>query len=224
MKISITLSIIILAIVGLLGSRATSQLAEAREKQGDLIAKASSVGIVINPSDPTHHRVIPINRRGDREGKAREMVADLISSIKKMKAFMSEMEEMEVLMMEMKAAAEQRNELLDEAKWKAKGREMWREMDDRSLAVMEGLMALDSTGMKMFISEIRSNNDFTEDTRKELLGLTISALANSRPQSALALYLEFPEALSGPDELYTCLLYTSPSPRDGLLSRMPSSA
>ena len=24
--------------------------------------------------------------------------------------------------------------------------------------------------------------------------------------------------------LYTCLLYTSPSPRDGLLSRMPSSA
>ena len=26
------------------------------------------------------------------------------------------------------------------------------------------------------------------------------------------------------DEAYNCLLYTSPSPRDGLLSRMPSSA
>ena len=26
------------------------------------------------------------------------------------------------------------------------------------------------------------------------------------------------------DMYYTCLLYTSPSPRDGLLSRMPSSA
>ena len=26
------------------------------------------------------------------------------------------------------------------------------------------------------------------------------------------------------DAGYTCLLYTSPSPRDGLLSRMPSSA
>ena len=25
-------------------------------------------------------------------------------------------------------------------------------------------------------------------------------------------------------QIYTCLLYTSPSPRDGLLSRMPSSA
>ena len=27
-----------------------------------------------------------------------------------------------------------------------------------------------------------------------------------------------------PEHLYVCLLYTSPSPRDGLLSRMPSSA
>ena len=27
-----------------------------------------------------------------------------------------------------------------------------------------------------------------------------------------------------PDKEYICLLYTSPSPRDGLLSRMPSSA
>ena len=26
------------------------------------------------------------------------------------------------------------------------------------------------------------------------------------------------------DQFYDCLLYTSPSPRDGLLSRMPSSA
>ena len=32
------------------------------------------------------------------------------------------------------------------------------------------------------------------------------------------------EGIPNPYELYTCLLYTSPSPRDGLLSRMPSSA
>ena len=30
--------------------------------------------------------------------------------------------------------------------------------------------------------------------------------------------------VSGHADIYTCLLYTSPSPRDGLLSRMPSSA
>ena len=31
-------------------------------------------------------------------------------------------------------------------------------------------------------------------------------------------------ALTEAGETYSCLLYTSPSPRDGLLSRMPSSA
>ena len=30
--------------------------------------------------------------------------------------------------------------------------------------------------------------------------------------------------LAGDGNHYSCLLYTSPSPRDGLLSRMPSSA
>ena len=30
--------------------------------------------------------------------------------------------------------------------------------------------------------------------------------------------------LNEPDDFLNCLLYTSPSPRDGLLSRMPSSA
>ena len=36
---------------------------------------------------------------------------------------------------------------------------------------------------------------------------------------------EFARLLTAKDiALYHCLLYTSPSPRDGLLSRMPSSA
>ena len=35
---------------------------------------------------------------------------------------------------------------------------------------------------------------------------------------------EFGLAVETHDELEDCLLYTSPSPRDGLLSRMPSSA
>ena len=33
-----------------------------------------------------------------------------------------------------------------------------------------------------------------------------------------------PQELTGMLDTYRCLLYTSPSPRDGLLSRMPSSA
>ena len=36
--------------------------------------------------------------------------------------------------------------------------------------------------------------------------------------------LEREERNGIPEVIYGCLLYTSPSPRDGLLSRMPSSA
>ena len=32
------------------------------------------------------------------------------------------------------------------------------------------------------------------------------------------------QSVDYPDHIHPCLLYTSPSPRDGLLSRMPSSA
>ena len=40
----------------------------------------------------------------------------------------------------------------------------------------------------------------------------------------LAAALEKPILVEGPPGVGNCLLYTSPSPRDGLLSRMPSSA
>ena len=36
--------------------------------------------------------------------------------------------------------------------------------------------------------------------------------------------VHFPDSISDIQPLEGCLLYTSPSPRDGLLSRMPSSA
>ena len=42
-----------------------------------------------------------------------------------------------------------------------------------------------------------------------------------RMEAAVPVTYEFMDSLV---EYYTCLLYTSPSPRDGLLSRMPSSA
>ena len=51
--------------------------------------------------------------------------------------------------------------------------------------------------------------------------VVVLAIANKkqRPQRALPELEELAKRLS-----WNCLLYTSPSPRDGLLSRMPSSA
>ena len=48
--------------------------------------------------------------------------------------------------------------------------------------------------------------------------------ANENQALKLLGAIETLEYLAQPDEVDNCLLYTSPSPRDGLLSRMPSSA
>ena len=49
----------------------------------------------------------------------------------------------------------------------------------------------------------------------------VATPASTVDQAAAPVAVAERDALTGD---YTCLLYTSPSPRDGLLSRMPSSA
>ena len=51
-------------------------------------------------------------------------------------------------------------------------------------------------------------------------------LQEGKPAEEIVLqyYKEHPDCIFICDEIGNCLLYTSPSPRDGLLSRMPSSA
>ena len=73
----------------------------------------------------------------------------------------------------------------------------------------------------------QSNRETTVSASK-LVMLARYALTN---QSNLYLFhgtnkhgCVLPKALLKVDKFTTCLLYTSPSPRDGLLSRMPSSA
>src|SRR5665647_385229 len=52
-------------------------------------------------------------------------------------------------------------------------------------------------------------------------GLLLQRLA---PHLVRPVQFLYPLTHRGWERLYVCLLYTSPSPRDGLLSRMPSSA
>ena len=54
--------------------------------------------------------------------------------------------------------------------------------------------------------------DFIQQAGREGVGIVINPAAYTHTSVALH------------DALKACLLYTSPSPRDGLLSRMPSSA
>ena len=58
----------------------------------------------------------------------------------------------------------------------------------------------------------------------EGLGIGYQTLAESRPDIVMTSVTPFGQDGPYSQWSYTCLLYTSPSPRDGLLSRMPSSA
>ena len=73
--------------------------------------------------------------------------------------------------------------------------------------------------------------EVTVDTDKDTAVIHDGATAGGHPvmkedgsNSAIALGSEGSPALKFTGDVDTCLLYTSPSPRDATLSRMPSSA
>ena len=57
-----------------------------------------------------------------------------------------------------------------------------------------------------------------------LEGLVFQATKIDINENVLTITLNRPEKKNALNNVMICLLYTSPSPRDGLLSRMPSSA
>ena len=113
--------------------------------------------------------------------------------------------------------------------------------DDLKVMIAEGkLDAVETEGGNLLISEnslkliikesqvieqLETNQDIiTEDVKKLL---SQAAFFIERQESELKTYKEREGkhiSLLENAELHICLLYTSPSPRDGLLSRMPSSA
>ena len=66
--------------------------------------------------------------------------------------------------------------------------------------------------------------DQTQDTLNELFSVPIGGGTASRLNRTLTSGGDVQTFRISPDSNWVCLLYTSPSPRDGLLSRMPSSA
>ena len=80
--------------------------------------------------------------------------------------------------------------------------------------------------MNSELSEIKSNKSVTLENMRVML-TTLSFAKNDKSQvlSSKVLAKVSPlEPISRMQIVKNCLLYTSPSPRDGLLSRMPSSA
>ena len=87
-------------------------------------------------------------------------------------------------------------------------------IDDRLLQPESATQAYEDT-WKVMMEVVKKNFRFSED--KFLFGPNAKFAGLDLAPNPTGLFTIKPERKS-------CLLYTSPSPRDGLLSRMPSSA
>ena len=91
----------------------------------------------------------------------------------------------------------------------------------QSHRAQKGKLSRSSTGRKSTLAASYSSSPSSENERSiQVHPHVLSAYAfDVNPNFELTV-----STVAGRAETKTCLLYTSPSPRDGLLSRMPSSA
>jgi hypothetical protein len=63
--------------------------------------------------------------------------------------------------------------------------------------IMDRMMSLDSAQLKILIAEVRAAKDIKDETRGELIRLSLGMLAKDSPQTALALLIEMSDLFEG---------------------------
>ena len=95
-------------------------------------------------------------------------------------------------------------------------------MTNKFASTKRAIAECDVCGFQFKLRELRSKVVRGRDTN--ILACP-ECFDGDHPQNKQGMFpVEDPQAIRNPRTPNTCLLYTSPSPRDGLLSRMPSSA
>lgn len=161
MKISIALSLLILALAGAYGWNGHQRLEDARKTRARLVAEAARLGIATDPAHPED--TVRLTKRGtreDKEAEARLAAKDFI-------AFAKEME-----------AIEKNGGQPDEATQK------------RIMGFLDRIMSLDASQVKILIAEVRNAPDLRDESRQGLIGFSIMSLAGDHPQTALAIFTE----------------------------------
>jgi len=160
MKISITASIIILLAAAFIGWQNHQRLVSIRESHARLVAAASELGLSFNRSNPEDPIRITKREREDKSADAKLAAAELIAYHRDMEKFGN-------------------NGIpRDEAS------------QEKMLAMMDRMWSLDSSQLKIVITQINAAKDLKEQTRKNLINHAIMTLANDHPQAALALLTE----------------------------------
>jgi hypothetical protein len=166
-KISIAASILILLLAALFGFHGHHQLFTVRENHDKLVASANQLGISIDPSHPSTPVRITKREREDKEADAKAASVEFI-------AYAREME-----------ANREKGVSTDVAQQK------------RQMEIMDRMLTLNSAQMKILIAELRAAKDLKDETREELIYLSLFMLSNDSPQAVLALLTEPSDLFKG---------------------------
>ena len=160
MKISIAVSLLILAVAGVLGWQDHQRLATVREHHAKLVAEAATLGLALDPTHPADPVRVTKRERENRVADAKQAAVEFI-------AFAKEMD-----------SIEKKGGPPDEA------------MQKRVMEFIDRMMSLDASQLKILIAEVRADKSLKDETRNNLIGFSIMTLANDHPQAALALFIE----------------------------------
>jgi hypothetical protein len=165
MKVSIAAAILILLVAALMGVPNHQRLSSIRESHAKLVATAAQLGISTDPSHPDHHVRITKRDRENKEADAKLAAVEFIAYAKEMEAM------------------------------KKNGGPPDQAQQKRIMEIMDRMMSLDSTQLKILIAELRAAKDLKDETRQGLIGFSIMTLSNDHPQAALALVTESSDIL-----------------------------
>ena len=77
------------------------------------------------------------------------------------------------------------------------GKDLDEPADDKAMDLMNRLLLLDASQLKLVVSGLRDDKSLTEESRRNMIGFAIMMLGNDHPAAALTLYGETADLLGG---------------------------
>ncbi len=167
MKCSILATLLILAIGGVMGFLKSQQLTALRDDHRELAAQAKKLGISPTPSAASDDPTSTKRPRQDGGNEARAITAELIALAHQIES------------------------------QKKSGQEFDEMADEKSADLMNRLIKLDASQLKLVIAGLRADQTLPEESRRNMLGFSIMMLGDDHPAAALALFTESSDLLNG---------------------------
>ncbi|MEO5917167.1 MAG: hypothetical protein ABIS50_23255 [Luteolibacter sp.] len=164
-KFPLATTLLILVVGGAMGWMHQQRLATLRADHHLLVEQAEKLGISSAPANASDDPRITKRQRQDGESDAHAMAAELV-------AFAKEME-----------LKEKSGGTAEDAS------------DSRAMDLMNRLMELDASQLKLVIAGLRDDKSLTQENRRNLIGFSIMMLGDDHPAAALALYSESADLL-----------------------------